>query len=160
MLVLVSVPGPLMTAETEICGATVKLAVTLAGDVPTLKLQAAVPEQAPLHPANTDPGAAVADNDTGLPLLIAVLVHVPDVAPVVDVQFTPPVPVTVPVPVPAPDTVTGNDVGMKSALADCAEFMVTVQTFPTVPAQAPPHPSKTEAAEVGAAVSITAVPLS
>jgi hypothetical protein len=63
---------------------------------------------------------------------------------------------TDPDPVPARVTFTGKEAGMKSALTDWAEFMVTEQA--PVPEQAPPQPANTEAAEDGVAVSATTVP--
>jgi hypothetical protein len=62
---------------------------------------------------------------------------------------------TEPDPVPARVTFTGNEVGMKAALTDCDEFMVTEQA--PVPVQAPAQPANTDpAAAVG--VSATTVP--
>jgi hypothetical protein len=133
----------------------VKVAVTEGADEPIVKLHVPVPEQAPLQPANTDPAVGDAVKVTGLDVLIAVLVHVPDVVPAVEVQLTPPVPVTVPLPVPAASTVTGNDEGMKLAVTDCAEFMVTEQAL--VPEQAPPQPLNEEPADA-VGVRVTVVP--
>ena len=85
------------------------MAVTVTAEVPMVKLQALVPEQAPLQPENTkalDAGAAF--RVTTAPLLMAVLlVQVPEVDAEVTVQLMPPVPVTVPLPVlPVAFTVT------------------------------------------------------
>jgi hypothetical protein len=156
---LVTVPGPVVVTETLIWGATANEAVTLAGAEPMLKLQAPVPKQAPLQPANTEPAACVATRETALFVLMAVLVQVPEVEVVLpfQVQLMPPVPVTVPVPVPSPVTVTGNDVGMKSAVTDCAELMVTEQA--PVPVQAPPQPLNTDPS-AAVDVRVTTVPLS
>jgi hypothetical protein len=120
-----------------------------------VNVQAPVPEQAPLQPANTySEEAGVAVSVTVSPALIGlVLVQVPEVAPKVEVQLMPPVPVTVPLPVPAPVTVTV--VRLKVALTDCAEFMVTEQA--PVPVQAPPQPAKADPAGA-AGVSVTTVP--
>jgi hypothetical protein len=63
---------------------------------------------------------------------------------------------TDPDPVPAKVTFTGKAAGMKLALTDWAEFMVTEQA--PVPLHAPLQPANTEAAEVGVAVSATTVP--
>ncbi len=155
---LVMVPDPVVAAVTVIRGTGEKVAITLAGAEPMEKLQVPVPEHAPPHPANTDPAAGVALSETAPLVLIGALVHVPDVVPDVEVQLTPPVPETVPVPVPAPATVTGNDVGIKSAVTDCADDIVTTQE--PVPEHAPPQPLKADALEVGVAVSVTEVPLS
>ena len=80
-------------------------------------------------------------------------VHVPDGVPAVRVQLMPPLPDTVPVPVPDPVTVTV--VGLKVAITDCAEFMVTEHA--PVPLQLPLQPAKADPAdEVG--LSATVVP--
>ena len=132
------------------------MAVTATGAVPIVKVQAPVPEQAPVQPANTEAElAGDAVNVTTLPVLIAVeFVQVPERVPDVIVQLMPPVPVTLPLPVPAPVTVTV--VRLKVALTDCAALIVTEQA--PVPAQAPPHPANADPA--GAlGVSVTTVPL-
>lgn len=88
------------------------------------------------------------------PLLMALL-HVPDVAPAVEVQLIaePPKSVTEPVPLPAPVIVTV--VTLKAALTDCVEFMVTEQA--PVPLQAPLQPANAvPAGAVG--VSVTNLP--
>ncbi len=82
-------------------GAGANFAVTVTAAVPMVKLQAPVPEQAPLQPENTyalEAGAAF--RVMMLPLLMAVeFVHVPEVVAELTVQLIPPVPVTVPLPV-------------------------------------------------------------
>ena len=113
---LATVPEPVVVTETAICGASEKVAPTLAGDEPITKLQAPVPEQAPLQPANTDPACGAAVSATRVLVVSALLVQAPEATPAVKLQLTPPLPVTVPVPAPDPVTVTGNDVGMKSAV--------------------------------------------
>lgn len=55
-----------------------------------------------------------------------------------------PLPVTVPEPLPVIATLTGNDVGMKSAPTDAGALMDTVQ--PPVPEHAPVHPLKIDPA--------------
>jgi hypothetical protein len=150
---LVTVPDPVVVTDTVTFGAGAKVAVTVGADDPIVKLHVPAPEHGPLQPARTDPVAANAVSATGLPVLIAELMHVPEVAPAVAVQLIPPVPLTVPFPAPAAETVTGNAVGMKLALTDCDELIVTEQA--PVPEQAPPQPLKTEpAAAVGVRVTI------
>jgi hypothetical protein len=155
--VLVTVPDPIAVTETLTCGAGEKVAVTVGADDPILKLQAPVPEQAPLQPANTDPTAGVALRATALPVASNALVHVPVVVPAVAVQLIPPVPVTVPLPLLAAVTVTGNEVGIKLALTDSAALIVTVQA--PVPEQTPLQPLNTEPT-LAVGVSVTTVPLS
>lgn len=63
---------------------------------------------------------------------------------------------TVPLPVPASVTETGNDAGMKLAVTVVAAVMLMVHV--PAPEHPPPlQPAKTEAAEVGDAVSVTSV---
>jgi hypothetical protein len=65
LLVTVPVPLPVkFTVSRSVETATLKRAVTVAFPV---TLQAPVPEQPPLQPANTEPGAAAALRDTGVP---------------------------------------------------------------------------------------------
>ena len=155
---LLTVPEPapvLLTVKVNV-GAGEKVAVTPTEDVGIVKLQAPVPEQAPLQPANTDAdeaGAAV--SVTTLPLAMALeLVQVPEGTPEVIVQLMPPVPVTVPLPVPAPVTVTL--VRLNVALTDCGDVIETVHA--PVPLQAPPHPAKADPADA-LGVRVTLVPL-
>jgi hypothetical protein len=149
-------PAPVRLTDKAYLAAGVKVAVTGTAAVPIVNVHVPVPEQPPpLQPANTDPGTdGVAVSVTDVPVLIRVLVQTPGqlMAPVVLV--------TEPVPVPSSVTVTGNDAGMKSALADCAWLIVTVQTAPAVPLQAPVQPLNTEALDAGAAVKVTVVSLS
>ena len=102
-------PAPdLVTVKAKV-GAGAKTAVAVTGAVPMVKLQAPVPEQAPLQPEKTKAlEAGVAVSVTAEPLLMAVLlVQVPEVDAEVIVQLMPPVPVTVPLPVlPVAFTVT------------------------------------------------------
>lgn len=144
----VPVPAPVVLTVSTNVGIGENVAVTGTAAVPIVKLHVPVPVQPPpLQPANTEPEAGVAVRVT-LVLVLTEALQVPG-------QLIP-FPVTVPLPVPANVTLTGNAVGMKSALTDCAEFIVTVHA--PVPAQAPLHPLNTDpAAAVG--VSVTAVPL-
>ena len=50
---LVTVPVPLSVTVSVGCGAGEKVAVTLTGAVPMVKVQGPVPEHAPLQPLNT-----------------------------------------------------------------------------------------------------------
>src|SRR5574337_248226 len=94
-LVTVPAPAPALVTVSVDCGAGENVAPTVTGTVPMVKVQAAVPEQGPVHPANTEADdAGAAFSVTGLPLLMALeLVQVPEAAPEVIVQLTPPVPV-------------------------------------------------------------------
>jgi hypothetical protein len=150
-LVTVPEPVPVLLTERVKVGAGEKVAVTGTAEVPMVKLQVPVPEQpAPVQPANTD-----AEDDGVAVRVIRVLVL--KLAEQVAPQLIPAGELlTDPDPVPARVTFTGNEAGMKSALTDCAEFMVTEQA--PVPEQAPPQPANTEAAEDGVAVSDTTVP--
>ena len=151
-------PEPLPGAVTVTSVAAAKVALTVTGAVPIVKLQSPVPGQLTLvlaHPTNVDPlGAAC--NVTVLPVvMVLLLMHVPEVEPAVEVQLipNPVVSVTIPLPLPAPVTVTV--VESKTALTDCDEFMVTEQ--PPMPVQAPPQPAN--AVPDGAAgVNVTGVP--
>jgi len=155
---LVIVPEPVVVAVTVICGAGENVAITFAGAEPMLNVHAPVPEQSPLQPANTDPDAGAAENDTAVPVPMDELLHVPEVEPEVDVQLTPPLPVTLPDPVPAPVMVTWKVVGMKFAVTDFAASMVTTQA--PAPEQAPLQLLNANAEEDGVGVSVTFVPLS
>jgi hypothetical protein len=151
-LVTVPLPAPDLVAVRVNCGAGEKVAVAATGLVPTVKLQVPVPVHAPVQPAKTeaeDEGVAV--KITFVPVLMLAL-HVPG-------QLMPPtLLVTDPLPVPATVTVTGNDAGMKFALTECAALIVTAQV--PVPLQPLPlQPAKTDADDVGVAVSVTSVPL-
>jgi hypothetical protein len=151
-LVEVTVPTPdpdLVTVKFS-CGAGANVAVTLLAAVPIVTEHVDVPVQSPVHPAKVEPAAGNAVRTTVDPVLI--------VAEQAPGQLIPPtLLVTEPVPVPAKVTLTGNDVGMKLALTDCAELMVTVHA--SAPLQAPPHPLNT-APDCAVGVSVTTVPLS
>jgi hypothetical protein len=149
-LVTVPLPAPAVPTVRANCGEKAAVAETPA--VPTVKLQVPVPVHAPVQPAKTeaeDEGVAV--KITFVPVLMLAL-HVPG-------QLMPPtLLVTDPLPVPATVTVTGNDAGMKFALTECAALIVTAQV--PVPLQPLPlQPAKTDADDVGVAVSVTSVPL-
>jgi hypothetical protein len=149
-LVIVPVPVPVVLTVSAKVGAGEKAAVTGTAEAPMVKLQVPAPLQGPLQPANTEAELdGVAVSVTAVPVLMLAL-QVPG-------QLIPPtLLVTEPVPVPAIVTLTGKEVGMKSALTDCAEFMVTEQA--PVPLQAPFQPANTDAPEDGVAVSATTVP--
>jgi hypothetical protein len=150
-LVIVPEPLPVLLTESVNVGAGAKVAVTGTAAVPMVKLQVPVPEQpAPVQPAKTD-----ADEEGVAVSVISVLVL--KLAEQVAPQLIPAGALeTEPDPVPARVTFTGKAAGMKLALTDCAEFMVTEQA--PVPVQAPDQPANTEAPELGAAVKATTVP--
>ena len=122
-----------------------------------VKVQAAVPEQAPLHPEKIEAGdAGDAVKVTVLPVLMGPeFVQVPVAVPDVIVQLIPAVPVTVPL--PAPDPVTVTVLRVKFAVTAWAAVIGTVQV--PVPVQAPLQPEKDDP-EVAVGVSVTDVPLS
>ena len=156
LLVIVPVPAPFLETVRLNVGAGEKVAVTATGAVPIVNVQLPVPEHAPFQPANTEAEeAGEAVNVTRAPLLMLLeFVHVPDAAPEVIVQFTPPVPVTLPLPVPAPLTVTV--VRLKVAVTACAALIVTEHA--PVPVQAPLQPANADPA--GAlGVRFTVVPV-
>lgn len=132
--VTVPEPVPVLVIVRLFCGAGTNVAVAAAADVPTMIEQVEVPVQSPVHPANTEPVAGAAVNTIVEPVLM-LAEHEPG-------QLIPPtLLVTEPVPVPAIVTLTGNAVGIKVALTDCAEFMVT--THAPAPEHAPLQPLKT-----------------
>jgi hypothetical protein len=150
-LVIVPEPVPVLLTDSVKVGAGENVAVTGTAAVPMVKLQGPVPEQpAPLQPAKTE-----AEDDGVAVSVIGVLVL--KLAEQVAPQLIPAGALaTDPDPVPARVTFTGKAAGMKLALTDCAEFMVTEQA--PVPLQAPLQPANTEAEEVGVAVRPTTVP--
>ena len=143
---LVTVPEPDLLTVTVNCGggATLKVAVTDVAPL-TVGLQAPVPEQAPLQPANTMPLSGVAVRLTLVPE--AKLSE--QVAPQL---IRPGVPVTVPVPVPFLATDSVN-LGTKLADTDCAALMVTMHV-PVPEQEAPLQPVKAEP-DAAVAVSVT-----
>jgi hypothetical protein len=119
--------------------------------VPTVKVQLPVPEQAPLQPANTEPPAGVAVRVTEVPVLKLAVQVGPQLMPAGAL-------LTEPLLVPASVTLTGKAAGIKLALTDCTELIVTVQV--PVPEQpAPLQPANREADDVGVAVNVAEVPL-
>ena len=138
-LVTVPEPPPVVATVKVDWGAGENVAVTFSGAVVTFREQVPVPEQAPVQPAKIEyVDAGVAVRVTAVPEFRLAL-QVPDAVPDVLVQLIPPTLLTTePEPAPAVATLTGNDAGMKVALTDCAEFMVTVHV--PVPEQAPPQP--------------------
>jgi hypothetical protein len=115
-------------------------------------LQAPVPLQAPLQPANVESESGAAVKLTTVPLGKLAEHVVPQ-------EIPEGVLATVPVPVPLLATVRvkGPGFAVKFALTDFAASMVTLQG--PVPVQAPPQPANVEP-ESGAAVKLTTVPLS
>jgi hypothetical protein len=143
-LVMVPVPGPVVLTVRVKVGAGEKVAVTGTAEVPP------VPEQpAPLQPANTDPPVGVAVRVIRVLVLKLAEQVAPQLMPAGEL-------LTDPDPVPARVTLTGKAAGMKSALTDCAEFMVTEQA--PVPGHAPLQPLNTEPA-AGVGVRVTTEPL-
>lgn len=127
-----------------------KAAPTFTGVVPTVKLQALVPEQAPVQPAKVEPDG-VSLSVTVVPLLtFTVQVPVQPLKIVVVESETEPLPLTA--------TVTGNWATLKAALTFCTWFIGTVQVVAT-PHPPPVKPANVEAAEEGVAVRVTAEPL-
>jgi len=95
-----------------------------------------VPEHAPPHPANTEPGLAIAVNWTTVPLAKLKLQACPQLMPAGLLE-------TVPVPVPEGVTVSAKPLlVLKVAVTDFAALTVTWQA--PVPEQAPLHPAKVE----------------
>jgi hypothetical protein len=151
-LATVPVPVPVLaTVRVKGPGFAVKFALTdFAASMVTL--QAPVPLQAPLQPANVEPESGAAVKLTTVPF--AKLAE--HVAPQ---EIPEGVLVTVPVPVPLLATVRvkGPGFAVKFALTDFAASMVTLQ--PPVPLQAPPQPANVEPVS-GVAVKFTTVRLS
>ena len=150
-LLTVPEPVPLLLTVNVYCGAGENVAVTLMADVPTgIEQVVLVPEHAPVHPPNTEPGATgVAVRTTVLPLLKLAEQVAPHVMPAGEL-------LTDPEPVPASVTVIGNVAVLKFALTDAAPDIVTVQV--PVPEHPPPvQPVNTDAPDVGLAVSVTLV---
>jgi len=115
-------------------------------------VQVAVPVQAPLQPANTEPAAGAAVSVTDAPLLNAKLHSVPQLIPAGDE-------VTVPVPLPARVTVAVNVVVpdvLNVAVTARATVIETVHVL--VPVQAPFQPANVDP-PAAAAVSVTDAPL-
>ena len=125
-----------------------KTAATWVATVPSVRLQAPVPEQAPVQPAKTEPPVGAASSVTALPLLKLKVHVVPQFMPAGTL-------VTEPLPVPANATVSGTVDETKFAPTTCDAFIVTEQA--PVPEQAPVQPANTELA-CGLAVRSTVEP--
>jgi len=118
------------------------------GGPPTV--QGPVPLQPPpLHPAKTEPGAAVAANVTGAPLAKTAEQLVPHVIPGRLL-------ITVPLPAPALTTVTVNRAS--NAAVRTTSRVALITQLPT-PLQAPPLQPRNTAPGAAVAVSVTVVPL-
>ena len=141
---LVTVPAPVPLTCTASVGSKVKLAVT---DVLlfSVKVQEAVVVllQAPLQPANAEPGFAVAASVTWDPAVKPALQVVPQLIPAGLLAM-------VPEPVPASETV---NVGAAEKVAVTELLLLRVRVQVAVPLQAPLHPMKDEFA-AGVAVSV------
>jgi hypothetical protein len=149
ILVTVPVPLPLLvTVRVKGPAFAVKFAPTdFAASIVTL--QAPVPLQAPLQPANVEPESGVAVKFTTVPLSKFAEQLEPQEIPAGELA-------TVPVPVLDTVRVKGPLFVLKFALTDFAASMVTLQA--PVPLQAPLQPANVEP-ESGVAVRFTTVPL-
>ena len=146
----ITLVGLTVIEESAAGGLELKFALTdFAASMVTL--QAPVPLQAPLQPANVEPESGAAVKLTTVPLAKLAEHVVPQ-------EIPEGVLVTVPVPAPLLATVRvkGPGFAVKFALTDFAASMVTLQA--PVPLQAPPQPAKVEP-ESGVAVKLTTVPL-
>jgi len=151
LLVTVPVPVPVVVTVSWTGGVVEmsKLAVT---EVAALRVttQVVVPVQAPDHPANVDPDAAVAVSVTCVPLA-KFEVHVPG-------QLMPEGSlVTVPEPEPDVVTVSGTGAAAWSKVAVMEVSAPSVTTQLDVPLHAPDQPVKVDA-ESGVAVSVSCIP--
>jgi len=148
LLVTVPVPEPTFSTVRVGRGETLKVAVTdLAASMVTWQVLA-VPEHAPVHPANMEPAEGEAVRVTTVPLTKFAEQVLPQLMPAgLDV--------TVPPPVPAFVTVSAG-ARAKVAVTDLAASMVTWQV-PAVPEQAPLHPVKADPT-AAVAVRVTTVP--
>jgi hypothetical protein len=124
-----------------------KVAVTAAALAPIFSVQAAVPEQAPDHPAKLELAAGVALSVTDVPDVKVPLQLWPQLIPAGLL-------VTVPVPGPTADTVTVP--GAEKAPPTVVSAFNTTVHFPA-PEQAPLQPEN-ESAAAGVAVSVTEEP--
>ncbi len=150
----VPLPVPDLVTVRLYCGRAENAAPTLAAAVPTVKLQAPVPEQAPVQPAKVD------EEGVSLSVTVVPLARLAEQVPVVAVQLrmAPAGLVLETDPLPLTATVTGNVATLKVAVTDSAALMVTTQV--PVPEHPPPlQPVKVEAADAGVAVRVTAAPL-
>src|SRR5262247_4580445 len=148
-LVMVPLPAPvLLTVSAKPCSA--KVAVTDCAAL-VVTVQVPVPVQPPpLQPVKLEPAAGAAVSVTAVPLANEAEHVAPHVMPAGAL-------VMVPLPAPLLLTVSAKLWTAKVAVTDCAALIVTVQV--PVPVQPPPlQPVKVEPA-AGAAVRVTAVPL-
>jgi hypothetical protein len=146
----ITLVGLRVIEESAAGGLELKVALTdFAASMVTL--QAPVPLQAPLQPANVEPESGTAVKLTTVPLAKLAEHVVPQ-------EIPEGVLVTVPVPAPLLATVRvkGPGFAVKFALTDFAASMVTLQA--PVPLQAPLQPANVEP-ESGTAVKLTTVPL-
>jgi len=146
----ITLVGLTVIEESSAGGVKLKFALTdFAASMVTL--QAPVPLQAPLQPANVEPESGLAVKLTTAPLAKLAEHVVPQ-------EIPEGVLVTVPVPAPLLATVRVKSPGLavKFALTDFAASMVTLQA--PVPLQAPLQPANVEPGS-GVAVKLTAVPL-
>src|SRR5262245_6833507 len=148
-LVMVPLPAPvLLTVSAMPCSA--KVAVTDCAAL-TVTVQEPVPvKPPPPHPVQLEPAAGGAVRVTAVPLANEAEHVAPHVMPAGAL-------VMVPLPAPVLLTVSAMPCSAKVAVTDCAALIVTVQV--PVPVQPPPlQPVKVEPT-AGAAVRVTAVPL-
>jgi hypothetical protein len=149
LVVLIAIVSKLkVVGDSETVGALLKLNVAVTNlDELIVTEQLAVPTQAPLQPAKTDPDAAFAVRATTVPLANDLLHVVGQLMPAGLL-------VTVPVPLPAKVAVSGKT-NLNVAVADFDAVIVTEQE--PVPEQAPLQPVKMEPA-VEFALRVTLVP--
>src|SRR5262245_44653019 len=148
-LVMVPLPAPvLLTVSAKPCSA--KVAVTDCAAL-IVTVQVPVPVQPPpLQPVKLEPAAGAAVSVTAVPLANEAEHVAPHVMPAGAL-------VMVPLPAPLLLTVSAMPCSAKVAVTDCAALIVTAQV--PVPVQPPPlQPVKVEPT-AGAAVRVTAVPL-
>jgi hypothetical protein len=146
----ITLVGLRVIEESAAGGLELKVALTdFAASMVTL--QAPVPLQAPLQPANVEPESGTAVKLTTVPLAKLAEHVVPQ-------EIPEGVLVTVPVPAPLLATVRvkGPGFAVKFALTDFAASMVTLQA--PIPLQAPLQPANVKP-ESGTAVKLTTVPL-
>jgi hypothetical protein len=148
LLLTVPVPVPFFVTVSP-TGTRLNVAVTVVAVLTVTVQEVAVPEQPPLQPAKTDPGAAAAVSVNGEPGATSSAQSAPHEIPVGTLVTAP-----VPVPVRVTESLTGT--ALNVAVTAVAALTVTVQEA-VVPEQAPPQPANVEPA-AAAAVSVTGVP--
>ena len=147
-LVTVPAPAPVVLTVSANCGE--KVAVTLAAEVPTVRLHVPVPVQAPVQPAKTNPAAGEAVRLTAVPVAREALQDVLG-------QLIPPTSlVTVPELEGVIETLTESV--MKSALTAKAEPILAIVHVVPLGAGQPVHPLNTEPAWA-VAVRVTGSPI-